>query len=80
MCNNQNEAYNPSPKDRDCNVGDFCSQCFRCFENVLLFCFVVPMCDLLHDVETIFHILTAHCGNTPMLLQFFTASKMIIFR
>ena len=28
---------------------------FRIFE-IIIFCFVVAICDLLHDVETIFHL------------------------
>ena len=34
---------------------DFSGQCFRIFE-ILIFCFVVAICDLVHDVETIFHL------------------------
>ena len=30
-------------------------QFFRIFE-IIIFCFVVAICDLVHDVETIFHI------------------------
>ena len=28
---------------------------FRIFE-IIIFCFVVAICDLVHDVETIFHL------------------------
>ena len=34
---------------------DFSGQIFRIFE-IIIFCFVVAICDLVHDVETIFHI------------------------
>ena len=34
---------------------DFSGQCFRIFE-IIIFCFVVAICDLVHDVSTIFHL------------------------
>ena len=34
---------------------DFSGQFFHIFEIIML-CFVVAICDLVHDVETIFHI------------------------
>ena len=34
---------------------DFSGQFFRIFE-IIIFCFVVTICDLVHDVETIFHL------------------------
>ena len=33
---------------------DFSGQFFRIFE-IIIFCFVVVICDLVHAVETIFH-------------------------
>ena len=38
-----------------CNVGCFSGHFFRIFE-INIFCFVVAICDLVHDVETIFHL------------------------
>ena len=38
------------------NVGVFCDQFFLTF-SFRFVCFVVAMCDLVHDVETIFHLL-----------------------
>ena len=29
---------------------------FFCISEITIFCFVVPICDLVHDVETIFHL------------------------
>ena len=29
---------------------------FFCIFEIIIFCFVVAICDLVHDVETIFHI------------------------
>ena len=37
------------------NVGWFEWSIFRIF-NIIIFCFAVAMCDLVHDVEAIFHI------------------------
>ena len=34
---------------------DFSGQFFRIFE-IIIFCCVVAICDLVHDVETIFHL------------------------
>ena len=34
---------------------DFSGQLFCIFE-IIIFCFVVAICDLVHDVETIFHL------------------------
>ena len=34
---------------------DFSGRFFRIFE-IIIFCFVVAICDLVHDVETIFHL------------------------
>ena len=36
------------------NVGCLRGQFFRIFEEKKLFCFVVAICDLVHDVEAIF--------------------------
>ena len=33
----------------------FSGQFFRIFE-IIIFCFVVDICDLVHDVEAIFHL------------------------
>ena len=37
---------------------DFSGQFFRIFY-IIIFCFVVAICDLLHDVETIFYLSNA---------------------
>ena len=29
---------------------------FFCIFEIIIFCFVVAICDLVHDVETIFHL------------------------
>ena len=34
---------------------EFSGQFFRIFE-IIIFCFVVAICDLVHNVETIFHL------------------------
>ena len=34
---------------------DFSGQIFRIFE-IIMFCFVVAICELVHDMETIFHL------------------------
>ena len=34
---------------------DFSGQFFCIFENII-FCFVVALCDIVHDVTTIFHL------------------------
>ena len=39
-----------------CNVGLFQWSIFRIFEIIIIYCFVVAICDLVHDVITIFHI------------------------
>ena len=38
---------------------------FRIFEIINIFCFVAAICDLVQDVETIFHLsyLLTACGN-----------------
>ena len=36
-----------------CNVDDFSGQFFRIIE-IIIFCFVVAMCDLVHAVEAIY--------------------------
>ena len=38
---------------RGATLDDFSGQFFRIFE-IIIFCFVVAICDLVHDVETIF--------------------------
>ena len=38
---------------RGATLDDFSGQFFR---KIIIFCFVVAICDLVHDVETIFHI------------------------
>ena len=38
-----------------CNAPDFSGQYFRIF-GIIIFCFVVAICDLVQDVETIFHL------------------------
>ena len=40
---------------RGATKDDFSGQFFRIFE-IIMFCCVVAICDLVHDVETIFHI------------------------
>ena len=47
-----------------CNVGGF-QWSLNCIFEIIIFCFVVAICDLVHDVETVFHrsyVLTAS-GN-----------------
>ena len=36
-------------------LGGFCGQFFRIFE-IIIFCFVVDICDLVHNVEAIFYL------------------------
>ena len=38
-----------------CQLSNFSGQFFGIFE-IIIFCFVVAICDLVHDVETIFHL------------------------
>ena len=40
---------------RGATLDDFSGQFFRVFE-IIIFRFVVAICDLVHDVETIFHL------------------------
>ena len=40
---------------RGATEDDFSGRFFRIFE-IIIFCFVVAICDLVHDVETIFHL------------------------
>ena len=40
---------------RGATKDDVSGQFFRIFE-VIIFCFVVAICDLVHNVETIFHL------------------------
>ena len=42
-------------KARVATYDDFSGQFFRIFE-IIIFCFVVVICDLVHDVETIVHL------------------------
>ena len=42
-------------KARGATYDDFRGQFFRIFE-IIISCFVVAICDLVHDVETIFHL------------------------
>ena len=43
------------PQCTGCNIGCFQWTIFRSFE-IIIFCFVFAICDLVHDVETIFHL------------------------
>ena len=45
----------PKSIPRGATQDDFSGQCFRTFD-IIIFCFVVAICDLVHDVETIFHL------------------------
>ena len=45
----------PGTITRGATQDDFSAQFFRIFE-IIIFCFVVAICDLVHDVETIFHL------------------------
>ena len=52
-------------KSRGATQDDFSGQFFRIFE-IIIFCFVIAICDLVHDVETIFHLffyMLAASGN-----------------
>ena len=40
---------------RGATQDDFSGHFFRIFE-IIIFCFDVAICDLVHDVETIFHL------------------------
>ena len=40
---------------RGATYDDFSGQFFRIFE-ITIFCFIVAICDLVHDVETIFRL------------------------
>ena len=40
---------------RGATEDDFSGQFFRIFE-IIIFCCLVAICDLVHDVETIFHL------------------------
>ena len=46
---------NPVTKTRGATYNDFSGQFFRIFE-IIIFCFVVAICELVHDVENIFHL------------------------
>ena len=43
------------PLSRDATKDDF-SDHFFCIFEIIIFCFAVAICDLVHDVETIFHL------------------------
>ena len=45
------QAFHHGVQRRVISVDNF----FRIFE-IIIFCFVVAICDLVHDVETIFHL------------------------
>ena len=47
--------YSAKTVSRDATYDDFSGQFFRIFQ-IIIFCFVVSICDLVHDVETIFHL------------------------
>ena len=47
--------FDTIPYTRGATKNNFSGQFFRIFE-IIIFCFVVSICDLMHDVETMFHI------------------------
>ena len=51
-------GFYPS-SSRGATYDDFSGHFFRIFE-IIMFCFVVAICDLVHDVETIFHLSYVH--------------------
>ena len=52
MCHTEISLHSCS---RGATYDDFSGQFFRIFE-IIIFCCVVAICDLVHDVETIFHL------------------------
>ena len=47
----------------------FSGQFFRIFE-IIVFCFVVAICDLVHDVETIFHLSYVLTASGNLFLKY----------
>ena len=52
MMTTQNEAA----INKRCNAGDFSGHFFPHFCEIDFFCIVVDMCDLVHNLETIFNL------------------------
>ena len=50
-----NQILKMDIESRGATYDDFSGQFFRIFE-IIIFCFVFAICDLVQDVETIFHI------------------------
>ena len=53
---------------RGATYDDFSGQYFRIFE-IIICCFVVAICNLMHDVETIFHL--------PCVLEIFSEIRLM---